>query len=76
MNDKKYTYRMSNTKASSIKYGNCEVCGEYCNDVFIMTEMKEYSFIYVGKKYSGKSNQYTKFGHESCLKSLQKVEVN
>lgn len=61
-----YGYRISNTKASSSRYGNCEICGEYVSEVFLQVEaqrfidgMGDLSWTYHECK--------TLFGHEKCL---------
>jgi hypothetical protein len=61
-----YRYRQSPMRASSNKYGNCEVCGQYVSDVYLQNETRRVMrgwFV---------TSQF--FGHRECLDSIQKKE--
>jgi hypothetical protein len=52
-----YSYRIRSTGGNSHRYGDCEVCGQPCVEVFLQTQMRYYH------------NCQTLFGHEACLRS-------
>lgn len=57
-----YNYRLVNTSESSKRYGNCEVCDEFCGEIYHQTESREYKpgrFTY--------ANCSDLFGHKDCL---------
>lgn len=74
-------YRLVSTGESSHKYGNCEVCHQYCSEVFVQT--KEHSFqldefdrqvmtklgVLFPEDGIGWAHDGSTFGHESCLLS-------
>jgi hypothetical protein len=72
----KYRYRLRSTGHSSDRYGNCEVCGNRCSDVFIQVEEVQYEIPQEGDKPVEISWTHygcqTIFGHEDCLKSKQR----
>ena len=59
-----YRFELRSTNDNSDKYGNCEVCGLPCSEVFHLMEEREYQ-----------PSQWTasgcrdQFGHEACLRS-------
>ena len=48
---------IKNTGESSAKFGNCEVCGKYCSEVFTY-KTKEHNLL---------------FGHKKCLESQNEL---
>lgn len=72
-----YRYQIRSTGHSSSRYGNCEVCSQYCSDVFIQIEEQQYTPT-EDEKHLGKEVIWTHygcqtiFGHEDCLKSKQR----
>jgi hypothetical protein len=69
-----YRYRISSTGESSSQYGNCDVCGGHCSEVYYQTEERHYSFIHEGRAFGGwtgnKCNNH--FGHKECLEGKQR----
>ncbi len=65
-----YVYRLSNLGASSKKYGNCEICGEYASEMFLQVELDE--SIRGGRGRSRRTGDA--FGHEDCLIAKRKDE--
>lgn len=74
----KYRYKVSSTNNNSHSYGNCEVCGKHCTEVFVQTEEREYMLpdiiaIERNTKYGWTQHECkTIFGHEKCLLSKQR----
>lgn len=64
----KYRYNLIKTNGSSMKYGSCEVCGEYVDDVWHQVERK-YLYPPSGYTLNGCSNI---FGHKDCLTSKRR----
>lgn len=67
MSDTNYTYKMFGPKGDSYKYGNCEVCGEFCSTIYHQVEGKEYEPGSITH-----FNCHSMFGHEDCLISIRK----
>lgn len=72
MKQAEYRYRISRTGGNSDKYGNCEICKQYCSDVYLQTREKKYeapneddSWIICGDA----------FGHEECLRGIRRGKV-
>jgi Pyruvate/2-oxoacid:ferredoxin oxidoreductase delta subunit len=64
----RFVYRCVSTGGSSDLYGNCEVCGVRCSDVFIQREQKTYDhgrLTYHGCRAPA-------FGHEDCLMGIRR----
>lgn len=74
----KYRYQLRSTGQSSSRYGTCEVCGEYCPDVFIQIEEVQYSLLPEEKNVIPEEFAWTHFGchtlfgHKECLESKQR----
>lgn len=75
-----YRYRLVSTKASSAKYGPCEVCNEHCSEVFSQTEERQYATpgsiddiledpeVYKGGQRGWTQNDcHSYYGHHDCL---------
>lgn len=60
-------YRLSSTKHSSQRYGNCEVCGKHASEVFVQVEEIKIADE-VGRWYRKTG---TIFGHEECLRQAR-----
>jgi len=56
-------YRIRTTEDSSHRYGNCEICGKHCAEVFIQSSIKVCEID--GKKFA--AHDSNSFGHEECL---------
>lgn len=57
-----YRYRLFNSRCSSARLGDCEVCNKYVSDVFHQIEEREYE----PKAWTQhECNSY--FGHRDCL---------
>lgn len=67
----RYRYRLRNSGYGSQRYGNCEVCGEYCSEVFILIEKKKMT---QEKGWTGHNCIECLFGHEDCCKKQMKTE--
>lgn len=59
-------YKITNQKVSSSKYGLCEVCNTWVDNIYMQTEKKEYQ---IGRF----SEQNTYFGHYDCLLRVRKT---
>ena len=63
----RYVYRITNTGASSAKFGHCEVCGRHVSEVWHLVE---------GRIYAPDAMTYHKcrsvWGHRDCLEA-QKI---
>jgi hypothetical protein len=66
-----YNYKLISTGDSSAKYGNCEVCGKHCTEIFQQIETQDYidENNKVSQTHYG-CNSY--FGHKECLESKQR----
>lgn len=58
-----YKYRMMEIGETSKKYGNCEICGRYVDNVYTQVEERAYKY---GWTLQG-CHDY--FGHKECLES-------
>lgn len=58
----RHEYRIKSLRASSAKYGACEVCGAWAADVSIQVET-------LGGSHYGCT---TLFGHEECLRGARR----
>ena len=69
-----YKYKLDSTEGNSNSYGNCDICGKHCTEVFIQTEERAYSFEHDGKTYSGLTQNkcHNHFGHKTCLESVRR----
>ena len=65
---RKYMYILKNQKANSQKYGNCEVCGKYANNIWAQKESQAY--LLNGELHFKINN--TIFGHKRCLYKIRK----
>lgn len=71
-----YKYKLSTTNKNSADYGNCEVCGKHCTEVFHQTEERQYTIerdntiIHEGYTQNQCKNL---FGHKECLESLRRL---
>lgn len=61
-----FVYRMKNTRASSEKFGPCEVCGKHADNIYLLTEMQP--FLRANGTQGIAHNSMT-FGHKDCLAS-------
>lgn len=61
-----YIYRISSTGYSSVRYGNCEMCGKHVTEVHLQVEIV---FDNVGLLLI-RTNDW--FGHDSCLRGIRK----
>lgn len=66
-----YQYKLTNTKESSSKYGNCDVCGKHVSEVYSQIEEKEYHRPDGSLGYTH-HDCHSYFGHEECLTSKQR----
>lgn len=66
-----YRYRLTNRKCSSERLGACEVCGKHVSEVFYQVEQREYTRRDNVKSWTG-HNCNDRFGHESCLRGIQR----
>lgn len=53
-------YKLKSMRASSDKYGPCEICGKHVAEVYLLTKYTEYA---QGRFTCGN----TLFGHHDCL---------
>lgn len=72
----KYQYKLIICNGGSAKYGPCEVCGEYCSEIFHQLERKRIILqpdlaVLVGKDNICEEYAST-FGHEMCLIKIRK----
>lgn len=70
--DGEWQYRIKNTGASSGRLGSCEVCGKHVPEMYIQTELRDFSYTWHGVVESGRALHNIKFGHEDCLISIRK----
>ena len=63
----KYHYKLSRMDGSSIKYGPCEVCGNFVSDIFYQSESRT-----TDHGISTFAGCYSLFGHEGCLISKRR----
>jgi hypothetical protein len=67
-----YTYRLSDTRYSSERYGVCEVCGEHASDVWYQVEGR----LFHSRKHGGVQITHHEcrnaFGHKTCLESIRR----
>lgn len=63
----RYKYRLNNTKSSSERFGNCEVCSKYVPEVFSVTGFQEY------QQHRWLDNGIMIFGQEKCVKAQQQA---
>lgn len=61
-----YRYRLTTTRYSSRRYGDCEVCGKYCTEVYLQVEERKYEGGWT------RLDCTDHFGHEKCLKGVQR----
>jgi len=69
MDQDEYRYRITRTGSSSAKYGDCEICGQYCPDVYLQTKEKKYRTPEGRDSWAFRSDA---FGHEECLRSIRR----
>lgn len=62
-----YSYKLSRMDGSSIKYGPCEVCGNFVSDIFYQSESRETKF-----GVHTYADCHSLFGHEDCLKDIRR----
>lgn len=67
-----YRYKLTSTEQSSAQYGNCEVCGKHCSEVFIQLEERHYFIDNIQHEGWTKNKTYDYFGHKECLISKQR----
>jgi len=70
-----YKYRIRSLGFSSERYGNCEICGKHCSEVFYQAESKKYKRdLPDGTTKTGYThhNCHDFFGHKECLESQRK----
>ncbi len=68
-----YHYKLVRMRASSEKYGKCEVCNEFSSDVYLQVETKDYVNRLNGIRQTA-HNCIDLFGHLECLKNSQRKE--
>lgn len=66
-----FVYRLRRSHTSQ-RYGPCEVCHQYCSDVFIQVEMREYRTERGEISQTSQGCRAHTFGHEACLRGIQK----
>lgn len=80
-----YRYHLSPTGYGSQRYGNCQVCGQHCDSVYIQSEEREYKLPAPIAQERGVDTGWTRhncssyFGHKDCLISRRRsgsVEVH
>lgn len=75
-----YRYRIKHTLYSSQRYGNCEMCGKFCESVYVQYENVWYDFtdehpdIPDMRGWSSHKCS-TWFGHEKCLLEARKKPI-
>lgn len=70
-----YRYRISNTGYGSQRYGNCEMCGEYCSEVFILSEQRHYTMEKIRETgWTGHQCLDSLFGHKECCLTQMKTQ--
>jgi len=67
-----YKYSITSTNASSVKYGNCEICGKHATEVFHQVEGRSYQNPYEGTIHVTGNGCTNYFGHKECLESVQR----
>lgn len=67
-----YRYRVSSTGASSLKYGNCQVCAGHASEVFMQTEERAYRIEHLNRSGWTQSGCHVLFGHLDCLRSRRR----
>ena len=66
-----FHYKVISTGESSAKYGNCEICGKRCAEVFHQIESSDYTD-YEGNHSRTYYNCHEYFGHKECIESKQR----
>jgi hypothetical protein len=74
-----YRYRSTNTGGNSKQYGNCEICGKPCSEVFMQSSDRLYDKSFAPEapqdpnapKGYGWASISTAFGHRKCLEAKQ-----
>jgi hypothetical protein len=74
-----YRYRITNTGGNSKQYGNCEICGKPCSEVFMQSSDRLYDKSFAPEapqdpnapKGYGWANTSCTFGHRKCLEAKQ-----
>lgn len=76
-----YKYVLASSGYSSARYGNCEICGKHCSQVFIQREARWINYDDAARRAlktddAGGWTYYkcvpTMFGHEACLVSSRR----
>lgn len=66
----RFRYEIRSLKASSVKFGNCEVCGQHVSETFSQWEFEWMGFDDDDCDWVSKN---IRFGHETCLLSIRKT---
>jgi hypothetical protein len=65
-----WRYTLSRKGCTSQRLGNCEICGEYVNDVYYQGEEKRFIYRFDDTWLSGKGI----FGHKECLIDVRRFD--
>lgn len=70
----RYRYRISNTGYGSQRYGNCEVCGKYCSETFLLGEQKHFTDEIGEAGWTYHKCIGSLFGHKECCLAQMKTQ--
>lgn len=65
----RYRYRLSPMHASSAKSGDCEICKQWCSDVYFQSQSRAFDLGDGKERWAQMSNA---FGHKECLIGIRK----
>lgn len=69
----RHRYTLHRTGHSSSRFGECDVCGKWCSDVFYQSEERAYvNPIQPDQESWTQHGCHAWFGHESCLLSRRR----
>lgn len=69
-----FVYEIESAGESSAKYGNCQICGKYCTEIFSQIEKRLYKRRDggIGKTFYGCAGGGFLLGHYDCLIKARK----
>jgi len=65
-------FDLRRTGGSSARYGNCEVCGGRCDEVYSLTVYRPTSYLISIGNFIGEKPVGGVWGHRTCLLNLMK----
>jgi len=80
-----FVHTIKTTGESSHGYGNCDICGKHCTEVFVLDEARYYQLpdiiamernVPIGTLALTYANCESKFGHKNCLENYAKTRKN